>query len=344
MITEHNFGTGAIQKEPVENISTHNEIGGDTAPFDWNLGYDIIDTLFHKANINSIPVKNQGKSGSCGGQASSYLVEVLDAIRDGHFVEKSARFIYAPNAVVGGGSSEEGLMNTILTKGSADESLVSSYEANLPPSEAFMEKTSDFDTMDFQNALQSKGLTPVYLDPTDIDGLAATIRDKGGFVMGVCGQNNGTWLSAFPNIPTISPKECWHHWVYFGKAKLINGKKYLGFINSWGNIGENGTGWQYISEEYLRIHTWGAWTIVLINPPKISYTFNVTMKVGDSNSSIAMLQTKLKELGLFPKDQAITNYYGNITKQAVIKFQELHGLPKTGFCGKLTIAALNKLN
>jgi len=205
-----------------------------------------------------------------------------------------------------------------------------------------MQDYSDIDSSDLQNALQSKGLVPMYLDPTDIDKLAQTIRDRGGFIMGVYGENNGTWLSSFPKKPKNN-KNCWAHWLYFGQAKLINGKKYLGFKNSWGAIGENSTGWQYIPEEYLNGYTWNAWTVTLVNPPKLSYTFSITMKRGDSSGDVAKLQTVLKQLGFFPSGQSITNYFGDITFSSVKKFQSAHNLPSTGFVGSLTIATLNNL-
>ena len=337
------YGTGAIKQLPDSSIVNKETIAGDSQPFDWNIGYDIRDTLFHKCGINQIPVKDQGQSSSCGGQATSYLMGVLDALNDKIYIEKSARFIYAPVHVQGGGSSESALMSRILNIGSASEQLVCSYEANLLPSEEFMEKTDDIGSNDLQNALSAKGMIPVYLDPTDIDKLAQAIRDNGGFVMGVHGQNDGTWLSAYPKVPTTSVNKCWAHWLYFFSAKLINGKKYLGFINSWGQIGENNTGVQWIPEEYLAKYTWGAWTTILVNPPKVTYTFNNTLSLGTSSVDVQKLQIVLKNLGFFPQAQAITNYFGSISCNAVKEFQKANNLPITGVCGNLTRQQLNKL-
>ncbi|SHK06686.1 peptidoglycan-binding domain-containing protein [Tepidibacter formicigenes] len=64
------------------------------------------------------------------------------------------------------------------------------------------------------------------------------------------------------------------------------------------------------------------------------------LKVGMKNQSIIALQQNLKELGYF--NYKVTGYYGNITKQAVIKFQKSNNLVSDGIAGPNTIHALNK--
>jgi len=74
------------------------------------------------------------------------------------------------------------------------------------------------------------------------------IRDNYGVVMGFDGENNGTWHSTHPQTPS---KRAWSHCIYGGKAKLIDGKKYVGFLNSWGeDVGEDG--WQWFGEEWFK--------------------------------------------------------------------------------------------
>ena len=51
--------------------------------------------------------------------------------------------------------------------------------------------------------------------------------------------------------------------------------------------------------------------------------FTKVMKYGQSSNDIARLQKKLKDLGLFKYPQ-ITGFYGEITRQAVYKFQQLY--------------------
>lgn len=51
---------------------------------------------------------------------------------------------------------------------------------------------------------------------------------------------------------------------------------------------------------------------------------NVQLSYGQENSNVNALQTMLKYLGFFPKEQTITGYYGNITKDSVFKFQKAY--------------------
>jgi hypothetical protein len=66
-------------------------------------------------------------------------------------------------------------------------------------------------------------------------------------IITVGGQDNGTWRTEFPNPPV---EEIWAHFLYVGKVKLINGKKFIGVHNSWGDACGN-HGWQWLGENYL---------------------------------------------------------------------------------------------
>lgn len=54
------------------------------------------------------------------------------------------------------------------------------------------------------------------------------------------------------------------------------------------------------------------------------------LKKGSQGQSVINLQKALKAQGYFPTNQNITNYYGNITEQAVRNFQQSQGLPVDG--------------
>lgn len=57
---------------------------------------------------------------------------------------------------------------------------------------------------------------------------------------------------------------------------------------------------------------------------------------GDQGVEVMKLQTTLKEKGYFPEDQAVTQYYGEITENAVKKFQESQNLALTGVADQTT--------
>lgn len=329
---EKDFGKGGIVVEQDPNIAMASEVVADVAPFDWNLGCDI------ELKVGKIKVKNQMASGSCGGQATSYLTAVLEAIRDNKpYEEKSARYVYAPVAVPGGGSSEPALVNRVITAGNADEPMVPSNRPDGSTDETFMTDMSDIDNIDIIEGLKVKGLTPLY-HSINIDSLAQAIRDNGGVILGVYGQNNGTWLSEFPQPPVNHE---FAHWMYFGKAKMINGKKYIGSPNSWG-MSANGGNWQWIGEDYLQ-HVFRAWGLKL-DTELNSLSLNKDLKIGMRDIDVTKLQYKLKALGFFPQSQELTSYFGAITREAVIKFQKASKIsPAVGYCGYLTRKALNNI-
>ena len=67
-----------------------------------------------------------------------------------------------------------------------------------------------------------------------------------------------------------------------------------------------------------------------------------TMKLGDSNSSVMLLQTVLKKAGYFSPSY-FTTYYGILTVDAVGKFQNNNGLSRTGLVDEDTAKFLNAL-
>ena len=54
--------------------------------------------------------------------------------------------------------------------------------------------------------------------------------------------------------------------------------------------------------------------------PKTLAELVKTLKFGQKSDSVKQLQIELKKLKFFPASQAITNYYGMITKAAVAKY------------------------
>lgn len=255
ILVEGEFGHGAIKNKVDLCDRKWHKLAAASAPFDWNLSYDVENELSQKLNITGfkIPVKNQGASLSCCGQASAYYESVQDAFEKGVYSEKSARDSYSQIFYPGGGSSTRDALNLLIKKGVCREPLMVSYDNNQPPSESFIEKRLDVSQTTVSDAFTSKG-TAYASVRLDTDTMAQAIRDNHGMLITIDGQNNGTWRSAFPLPPAVTE---WSHELYVGKAKMINGKKYLGVLNSWGvDCGESG--WQWIGIEYLNfIHSTG---------------------------------------------------------------------------------------
>jgi|GEM_PF-724264 len=70
----------------------------------------------------------------------------------------------------------------------------------------------------------------------------------------------------------------------------------------------------------------------------VAYADGNIYKKGERSKEIAEIQKALKELKLF--NEEITGYFGEVTEEAVIKFQKLHKLTPDGVVGPGTLKAL----
>ncbi len=313
------------------------DIAGATLPFSWDKGFDVEEKLGFK-----IKIKDQGASFSCGGQAWSYLAEVLEALSTNSYEPRSAKYIYAQTAVEGGGSYGRDNCEILQSQGSARESVLPSY----PNTEVNLTAAIDI-TNPVRDDAKKSIFYPYAHAEGDIDSIAQAIRDHNGVVLGVDGENNGTWISAFPKPPKIIQ---WRHWVYAGKAKVIDGKKFIGIANSWGeDVGEKG--WQWISEDYFTTgHVFDNWTHIYKAQTALAL-FLTDMRYGDEGPEIVRLQNVLENLGYFTGDKY--PFYGNLTAKAVYAFQLDRGIigwwnawlyrGSRSICGPATRALLNKL-
>ncbi len=317
-LVEGKFGTGAFPHTEDPRDYKYTELAKASAPFDWAQGID----------IQPVKVKNQGSSSSCGGQAWAYFMGVLKGD------ERSARFIYSQTAVPGGGSDGRTNCDLVVKQGDCQESILSSYENGNPPTEAYMTRRGDISLEADLDASTDQALSYAQVD-LNFDSIAQAIRDNKGVILGINGNNNGTWLSAFPQPPVGTE---WRHWVWASKAKLINGKRFIGFCNSWGeSVGDNGIQW--IDEGYLP-NIFVAWTLYI---KSLNFQFTKDMMYGQLSTDIIQLQ---KRLGVIPA----SGYYGPLTKAAVFAYQKSHlslswyeqYILRGNVCGKRTRMALNK--
>lgn len=319
---EPNFNPGGIIDRMDNRDFQYKEIAGAVIPFDWNKGYDIEQKLSTELSTPNfrLKVKDQNGSFSCGGQAWAYYAEVLEAITTKSYEPRSAKYLYSQTCVPNGGSRGRDNADIFVNQGICKESILSSYENGQPPKEPFMQRSGDVSDIARIDAKLTRA-TAYAQAGLSIESVAIALRDNYGVVLGVDGQNNGTWSSAFPKPPTTTE---WRHWVYAGKAKMINGIKYIGILNSWGStVGDKG--WQWLSEDYFMGHVFSSWTHVfapLIIPPMFTHNFQTNINFGDTNTSeIKFLQTALRFDGEFPITVDSTGVYGDITRRAVLAFQ-----------------------
>jgi len=307
-LVEGKYGTGGYIDSYDSRDFKLSEVAGATTPFNWQLGFDVEKQL----NYNLV-VKNQGSSSSCGGQSWSYLSEVLEALGTGTYEPRSAKYIYAQTAVQGGGSYGRDNCAVLESQGVCQEKTLPSY----PNTEINLTAAVDITAEVREDAKKAIFLPYAHAD-NDIESIAQAIRDHNGVILGVEGDNNGTWASKFPKPPKTVK---WRHWVYALGAELINGKKYIKILNSWGeSVGENGRQW--LGEDYfISKHIFDNWTHIYKVQDIPKPLFLIDMQYGQTMFEIKRLQDFLVKLGYLSIDTT-TTYYGNQTKEAVFKFQQ----------------------
>jgi hypothetical protein len=340
-MTETGHGTGALLDTPDERDFQWSELGKALPPFDWNKGFDIEDTV-------KLYVDDQNGSSSCGGQATSKYAAVLEAIATQSFERRSAAYIYNQTAIIVNGEPQGSRMrdnaDLVVKQGVALESLCPSYDHGKPPTDSYiLGLTISKEASD--SAKYAKGKSYAYV-VSNIDSYAQAIAANNGLITLFGAENNGTWLSEFPKPPVHRE---WGHFVYCGKAKLINGKKYIGFLNSWGeNCGNKG--WQWFGEDYFNSgFIYQGCTIVLDSiPTPPSYTFTRDLKLGMSGIDVKMLQVFLNKHGFHVAESGAgspgneTSYFGTLTKNALAKFQAAKGIsPAVGYFGAITRGVIN---
>ena len=248
ILVENKFGTGVVRRNPlikifqkILKILNGQKIGKSAVPFDWNKGYDVHDT------IGIIKIKNQGLNYSCGRQAGSYFQEIQERLRGVSEGEISAKSGYGLYCSRGGGMTVTSIMTDIGAWGANLEATVPSYDAyGNPLPEYLIEEQSWCTPQMIADANKRAGYTPFDISK-DFETVAETVRDIGACIIEIRGNNNSTWLTAYPSINKVN--DYWFHYLCVIGAKMINNKKYLIVLNSWGNIGDNGV--QYFGEEWF---------------------------------------------------------------------------------------------
>lgn len=313
ILVEGKFGHG-VRTERFHYLRTkwrrlnRPSIGQSSTPFNWTQPVDNIT----KVNPN---IKNQFQADSCGGEAGSYLIGLLNALVSGlAYIEISAKSIYSRIWYPGGGTTVPALENQLCVSGANLESDVPSYQ-NATTTETFMEDKTWVIPALLQKALDNSGYTTINVN-IDMDSIAHAIAQYGGIIWEIAGQNNGTWLSANPQ-PPISKLNLWNHFMCVGGAMVYNNQNSLKSLQSWGaDVGENGC--QYFNEKYINSgYIIDCFTFVKNNSvPVVSY--------GTSTPDTSKLQ---KALGMPVNLQ--TGFYGFMTLCAVVKYEIVNMLSIT---------------
>jgi hypothetical protein len=349
VLSVHPNGAAARRLDPRDYTFSPLEVAEASAPFAWipGTGPDkTIDAL--------LPTKNQGASGSCGGQAVSYYGEVIRYVYAGDGAQRSAKYPYSQVFAPGGGSNARDLANIAIKQGFALESDCPSYQAGFPPTEAFMERPQDITPVARIGAAKDQA-SMAYAFPTiELDSVAQAASACLGILLAISGTNNGTWLSSEPKPPTpqdFASGAPWRHFMYARDPQIYNGKKGLWAKQSWGaGVGLNG--WQFLDEDYFAAGgIWDAMVLIYNSAPVAPphYTFAADLKLGDTGPAVTALQQYLAYDGEF--NLSPTGTFGPITANALLRFQLKYSLSSVAtldelggeVCGPATRAKLNAL-
>ena len=233
------FSTGVIDDTPDTRNYLYEEKVGAGEPFNWNKGFDVEEEMGVKLKVES-----QNGSLSCVGQGMSKYAEVLNFFDEGVLRDFSSKDIYSHIRFPDGCAMIADAVKWLIERGVENEKDVPSYDRGKTPTEAFMAITVERNE---ERARNFRALSYLTTGRRDIDYVAELIRDNHGLVSSYSGSNSG-WADTILTAPKTLD---FGHCVYFGKAKRINGKKYIGLLNSGGErIGDKG--WQWMGEDYYR--------------------------------------------------------------------------------------------
>lgn len=242
-LVENLYGHGGISHSKLRHVWKRlwrPTLGKSEQPYNWN----------NPVPDPNYPIKNQGTNFSCGRQAGSYLQRVLLKNIGMEQGEISAKSGYGRYCAYGGGMTVDAIETDICSYGANLEASVPSYTPQGEPlSESMMEEKSYETVVTLQDAMTRAGFTPVNVN-IDKDSMAEAIRDYGGIIMLLKGQNGNqpnNWTTNIPSPPVKTNKNpLWEHWM----ACLFTDTIRIGAYQSWGDkIGQNGK--QFFDEEYI---------------------------------------------------------------------------------------------
>ncbi len=351
-MNENLFGKGSLDR-PEDFLKPeapqHSEIAAAFQPAPWDEKNEF--------QFDTYPKRDQGVKSDCVLYSAAKALAIDELSENGKWRELSPDHVYPYIVVPGGGSRSQDAMKFIADNGMTLEHLYPSDP--LTEDQAADPKATEPGGI----ATDAKIIAKVYKPSrfiecaADFETIASILYSfkrqgvKKGVMITIVGQNNGTWLSAFPRIPSSASKAAlWYHRIVITDFGILSGRKVLAFDNSWGTIPGN-HGQQFLTEDYQPFMYGAAYTINqpdlnLVSPvaPPV-HKWSAELRVGDRGPEVLALQYALQSMGMFPVDKIVkpTGYFGGITKEGVELFQAAFGVSKTGILDQPTIDALNNV-
>lgn len=274
-----------------------------------------------KKKWKSYTERNQHRTSSCVAQTASKMLEVLNKLEENKTVVFSASPIYAKRAnKPNEGMAMHDVFDIVKKYGTTTEQRIKSQ---MLTSDSAMEKEAKKWSQSDETIAQLYGIEAyAYIQNPNIDVLASHIEAGRPVMLFLYAEVDE--YTDFPTIkyPNLDINKCYiRHAVTAVDYGLIRGKKYLKIEDS---AHFNKYSVRYLDEAFLtRVYSAGVFfdrdNSVL--PKKIKHTFTKPMEMGQRSKDIKILQDILKLEGFFPVATESTGFYGEITRQAVDKFQ-----------------------
>lgn len=313
---EHNGYIGAFDdRSPDEKAQDfrYDEIASGIPQVNW----------VEKRPVGYTP-RNQDGSGSCVAQTVAKMLEIADFKNDKETTIYSATPVYQNrrNKPAPGMSYVDALSQPIKSGTRLERDV---------PSQNMGDSAMDNEVIDGGDA-PVRPLNYIVL-PTDFETVAYNVQKYGSAMVWVKSSYE-EWCKDVPEGKSDS--EAVRHSVTAVDCILYKGKKYLIIEDSWGtwqNVSDIplNEGQRAISEEFFLKHFFFAGTYLTFNyegmqGQRPSYRWLHTMKYGDVNEDVRMLQVALQYLGFFPKNVECTGKFLSITARALRDFQVSMGI------------------
>lgn len=281
-----------------------------------------------KENWKKFPVRNQDGSGTCVAQTYATELSIIFLEKYGVWIDFSASFPYQVRtdpSVMGCNSVD--IFDKFPKIGDVFETYMPSQ--NLNEAQVMAVRREKY----FEDLAKVYNIKRIQL-PIDFETVASTIQATGKGVM--------VWFKFHPiewiDKPFISGnKPTSGHSVTAIDFFLVNGKKYLLILDSWGtNFAIKG--YRLISEEYFNARCYMA-----------AYLMNFQVQNNDIipdrphfvKDSVSSAKDCLKWEGLFPGNVPSNDIADNIFRSALISYQKRYIIkPTLGNFGPLTNAHL----
>lgn len=271
------------------------------------------------------PIRNQNGSSQCVCMTLATEMGIIAKQKYGEFIDFSSSFPYQQRGGSYGGCTSSDVYSVFPKLGNVFESVMPSQ--NLHEDEALAVERKNY----YKDLALPFSIKRIAL-PIDFETVVSTIQATGKGVMVWFRFSNAEWT----DIPQVLPQPTTSgHSVTAVDFILKNGKKYLVIQDSWG-LQYAMNGYRLISEEYFQERCF------LASYLKTFQTLNINEDTPRPifDGSVKSLQEILIYEG-FLGVGLNTGFLGNLTKSALIKFQEkVKIIPALGVFGPITKAYL----